>query len=57
VASSEDVGAAIKEMERYVDDENPDHKILPEEMAKRLIHTAMRMESQDNVSVMVVKMP
>ena len=47
VATTNEVGAAVKEM--HAEDKDP------EEMAKRLIHSAVRMGTQDNVSVIVVR--
>lgn len=55
VASTDEVGAAIREMHHYVDEDRPDHKIRPEEMAKRLAHTAARMGTKDNLSATVIK--
>jgi serine/threonine protein phosphatase PrpC len=48
VASSHEVGKAIKQM--------ADQGETPEKMAKRLIYAALLKNTQDNVSVMVVKL-
>lgn len=65
VASTDNIGKAIQEMDIFEIEDVDGNKIkdrdgnnilmAPDEMAKRLIQTAIRMETKDNVSVIVVK--